>query len=70
MRLVLDLADAPDDHIAATAGVNDGQPISFSGWLALVRLIEDAQHGDDQAWPTVRPTRKPRHAVDAGKEGS
>jgi hypothetical protein len=53
MRIILDL-DAPLDHIEGTATCADnGGPVAFSGWLALMRLIEDAQGRDDGATPAT-----------------
>jgi hypothetical protein len=54
MRIILDLSGAPRDRIEGTASwADNGEPIAFSGWLALMRLIEDAQGRDDD---TTTPT--------------
>ena len=61
MRIVLDLTDAPHDHIEGTANwADNGQPVAFSGWLALMRLVENAQRRDDDATaPTPTVDRPP-----------
>jgi hypothetical protein len=57
MRIVLDLTAAAGDHIEGTASWADlGKPVAFYGWLALMRLLEDAQRstgGDGTPIPTT-----------------
>lgn len=44
MRIVLDVSIAADNRIEGTASWSDRTgPIPFTGWLALMRLFEDAQ---------------------------
>jgi hypothetical protein len=43
MRIVLDVTATAGNRIEGTASwVNGGKPIPFTGWLALMRLFEDA----------------------------
>jgi len=43
MLLVLDLNVSAGDHIEGTASWAGAQPVAFSGWLALMHLLEIAQ---------------------------
>ena len=44
MRIILDVSTGTDNRIEGTARwMNREKPIHFSGWLALMRLFEDAQ---------------------------
>jgi len=46
MRIILDVSADADNRIEGTASwVNGGEPVQFSGWLALMLLLENAQHG-------------------------
>lgn len=46
MRVILDISTSADNRIEGTASwPNGGGPIEFSGWLALMRLVEDANAG-------------------------
>jgi hypothetical protein len=48
MRIVLDVTATTGNRIQGTASwVNGGQPVPFSGWLALMRLFEDASRGQE-----------------------
>jgi len=50
LRIVLDLTAAAGDHIEGTASwAGIGQPVPFVGWLALMRLLEDAERRDGGA---------------------
>ena len=43
MRIILDVSADADNHIEGTASwANSGDPIQFSGWLALIVLLEKA----------------------------
>ena len=43
MRIILDVSADADNHIEGTASwANSGKPIQFSGWLALMLLLEQA----------------------------
>lgn len=43
MRIIIDVSADADNRIQGTASWPDiGQPIEFSGWLALMRLVEQA----------------------------
>lgn len=45
MRIILDLTTTPGNRIEGTACWADlDQPAAFNGWLALMSLIEVAQH--------------------------
>jgi hypothetical protein len=46
MRIILDVSADADNHIEGTASwANSGKPIQFSGWLALMLLLEQANPG-------------------------
>ena len=46
MRIILDVSADADNRIEGTASwVNGAAPVQFSGWLALMLLLENAQHG-------------------------
>jgi hypothetical protein len=59
MRIVLDLTGAAGDSIEGTlswADTANDEPIAFSGWLALMRLLEGApSRSDDAARPDSGP---------------
>jgi len=49
MRIVLDVTATGSNRIEGTASwVNGGEPVPFTGWLALMRLFEDASAGEDE----------------------
>jgi len=49
MRIVLDVTATGSNRIEGTASwVNGGEPVPFTGWLALMRLFEDASAGQGQ----------------------
>ena len=49
MRVVLDISINADNRIEGSASwPNGGEPIHFSGWLALMRLVEDANDGEPE----------------------
>ena len=46
MRIILDVSADAENHIEGTASwANSGKPIQFSGWLALMLLLEKANPG-------------------------
>ena len=46
MRIILDVSADADNHIEGTASwASSGKPIQFSGWLALMLLLEQANPG-------------------------
>jgi len=46
MRIILDVSADAENRIEGTASwVSGGEPVQFSGWLALMLLLENAQHG-------------------------
>lgn len=46
MRVILDISTSADNRIEGTASWPNGdEPIHFSGWLALMRLVEEANAG-------------------------
>jgi hypothetical protein len=46
MRIILDVSADADNRIEGTASwANGDEPVQFSGWLALMLLLENAQHG-------------------------
>jgi hypothetical protein len=51
MRVVLDLNVSAGAHIEGTASCAGAQPVPFSGWLALMHLLEGAEcsDGDESA---------------------
>jgi hypothetical protein len=55
MRIILDVSADADNHIEGTASwANSGKPIQFSGWLALMLLLEQANPGQpDGGQPTA-----------------
>ena len=60
MRIILDVSADADNHIEGTASwANSGNPIQFSGWLALMLLLEQANpsqsDGDQPAAPSDHP---------------
>jgi hypothetical protein len=49
MRVVLDISINADNRIEGLASwPNGGESIHFSGWLALMRLVEDANDGNPE----------------------
>jgi hypothetical protein len=55
MRIILDVSADADNHIEGTASwANSGKPIQFSGWLALMLLLEQANPGSAGAQPAAR----------------
>ena len=57
MRFILDVSTDAGNHIEGTASWADGgSPIQFSGWLALMRLLEDASR-DGGAGPATSADR-------------
>ena len=63
MRIILDVSADADNHIEGTASwANSGQPIQFSGWLALMLLLEQANPGPGSGQPAAlsdRPGNNP-----------
>ena len=64
MRIILDVSADADNHIEGTASwANSGKPIQFSGWLALMLLLEQANPGpavgQDGPEPTARTATGP-----------
>ena len=59
MRIILDVSADADNHIEGTASwANSGKPIQFSGWLALMLLLEQANPGQsDGAQPATKADR-------------
>ena len=55
MRIVLDVSIAADNRIEGTASwAEHSEPVPFTGWLALMRLFEDANGaGIETADPTA-----------------
>ena len=53
MRIILDVSADADNRIEGTASWANGGPVQFSGWLALMLLLENAQHGH---FETGQPT--------------
>jgi hypothetical protein len=46
MRVILDISINADNRIEGSASWPNGtEPVQFSGWLALMRLVEDANVG-------------------------
>ena len=63
MRIILDVSADADNHIEGTASwASSGKPIQFSGWLALMLLLEQANpgpsHGEEPAALSDRPGDK------------
>jgi hypothetical protein len=53
VRIILDVSADVDNRIEGTVSwANGGGPVEFSGWLALMLLLENAQHGQ---FETGRP---------------
>jgi hypothetical protein len=54
MRIILDVSADADNHIEGTASwANSGKPIQFSGWLALMLLLEQANPGPAAGQPAA-----------------
>jgi hypothetical protein len=54
MRIILDVSADADNHIEGTASWADsGKPIQFSGWLALMLLLEQANPGPAGGQPAA-----------------
>jgi hypothetical protein len=46
MRIILDVSADADNRIEGSASwAAGGEPVKFSGWLALMLLLENAQQG-------------------------
>ncbi len=46
MQIILDVSADAENRIEGTVSwANGGEPVQFSGWLALMQLLENAQHG-------------------------
>jgi len=57
MRIILDVSADADNHIEGTASwANSGKPIQFSGWLALMLLLEQANPGPPEGEQTAAPS--------------
>ena len=68
MRIILDVSADADNRIEGTASwANSGKPIQFSGWLALMVLLEQANPGQSNGGPAVAPSDRSAQ-VDAGPE--
>ena len=46
-RIVIDLVRAGAETIEGTARVGGGEPVAFTGWLDLLRLLEAGAPGRD-----------------------
>jgi hypothetical protein len=69
MRIILDVSADAENHIEGTASwANSGQPIQFSGWLALMLLLEQANpsqpEGAQPAALSDRPGESASQEVD------
>jgi hypothetical protein len=67
MRVVLDLNASAGGHIEGTASwVGGPKPVAFSGWLALMRVLEDAQRhtGGAPTPPAIPDSADPGHGKD------
>ncbi len=62
MRIILDVSADTDNHIEGTASwANSGKPIQFSGWLALMVLLEKANPGQSSGGQPVALSDRPDH---------
>ncbi len=68
MRIILDVSADTDNRIEGTASWADsGKPIRFSGWLALMLLLEKANPSQSNGGqPAV--LSDPPHDYNAGPE--
>jgi hypothetical protein len=64
MRVVLDLNVSAGDHIEGTASSAGAQPVPFSGWLALMHVLETAQRHDSGQSVLLRPPPSPAGGVE------
>ena len=64
MRIILDVSADAGKHIEGTASwANSGKPIQFSGWLALMLLLEQANPGQPEAAQSAVVTDRPGDAA-------
>ena len=64
MRIILDVSAGADNHIEGTASwSNSGKPIEFSGWLALMLVLENADPGKTDAGQPAELPDPPRDRV-------
>jgi hypothetical protein len=65
MRIILDVSADAGKHIEGTASwANSGKPIQFSGWLALMLLLEQANPGRPDVEQSAAVTDRPGGAAD------
>ena len=64
MRIILDVSADADNHIEGTASwANSGNPIQFSGWLALMLLLEQANPGQSDGRQPAAQSDRPGDTV-------
>jgi hypothetical protein len=48
VRILVDLERDPDGRVSGRIAGDDQQPVTFSGWLELLRLLEDRADASPQ----------------------
>ncbi|HEY9559027.1 MAG TPA: hypothetical protein VIR58_19990 [Acidimicrobiales bacterium] len=49
MRFTIDLDSDADSRVSGLVATADGSPVPFSGWLQLLRVLEDGTQDNERA---------------------